>query len=80
MASGTKIRTLSRLLDASSNPLWVIGPTGQLAYLSAGVASWLGVDVDLLLDRRSVAGSPISDDPLDFIAASLSPPPGFSDR
>ena len=80
MAAGTKIRLLSRLLDASSGCLWVIGSTGQLVYLSAGVSQWLGIDVDTLLDRRSVAGSPISDDPLDFVAASLSPPPGFDAR
>ena len=77
MAAGTKIRSLSRLLDASPGCLWVIGPTGRLVYLSAGVSLWLGIDVDSLLERRSVAGSPISDDPLDFVAASLSPPPGL---
>ena len=80
MAAGTKIRSLSRLLDASPGCLWVIGPTGRLVYLSAGVSLWLGIDVDSLLERRSVAGSPISDDPLDFVAASLSPPPGFDSR
>jgi len=80
MPSGTKIRTLSRLLDASDAPLWVIGPHGKLIYLSAGVALWLGIDVDSLLDRRCVAGSSISDDPLDFLAASLSPPPGYNQR
>jgi DNA-binding protein Fis len=80
MASGTKIRTLSRLLDASSTPLWVIGPSGKLTYLSAGAAEWLALNVDLLLDRRSIAGASISDDPLDFLAASLSPPPGFAQR
>lgn len=80
MAAGTKIRSLSRLLDASPGCLWVIGSTGQLVYLSAGVSQWLGIEVDTLMDRRSVAGSPISDDPLDFVAASLSPPPGFDSR
>ncbi len=80
MASGTKIRTLSRLLDASSTPLWVIGPSGKLTYLSAGTAQWLGLNVDQLLDRRSIAGASISNDPLDFLAASLSPPPGFALR
>ncbi|WP_419189483.1 helix-turn-helix domain-containing protein [Stieleria marina] len=80
MASGTKIRSLSRLLDASSAPLWVIGPKGTLIYLSAAVARWLGIDVDVLLDRHCVAGTSISDDPLDFVAASLSPPPGFNER
>ncbi|MGB7344513.1 MAG: helix-turn-helix domain-containing protein [Pirellulaceae bacterium] len=80
MASGTKIRTLSRLLDASDAPLWVIGPTGKLIYLSSGVAKWLDIDVDVLLDRRCEAGAAISEDPMDFVAASLSPPPGFNQR
>jgi hypothetical protein len=80
MASGTKIRTLARLLDSSAAPLWVIGPAGNLVYLSAGVSTWLGIDATTLLERRSVAGSPISDDPLDYVAASMSPPPGFQSR
>lgn len=80
MVTGTKLRILARLLDASNCPLWVIDPDGQLAYLSAGVGSWLGIEPEQLLGRRSVAGSPISDDPLDYIAASLSPPPGFASR
>lgn len=80
MASGTKIRTLTRLLDASDAPVWAICPAGKIIYLSAGAAAWLGIDVDLLLDRRSIAGAPLSNDPLDAIAASLSPPAGFSSR
>ena len=80
MAAGTKFRTLARLLDASEAPVWVIGTSGKLVYLSGGVSTWLGIDAESLLDRRSVAGAPISDDPLDFIAASMSPPPGFTDR
>ncbi len=80
MASGTKIRNLARLLDASDAPLWVIDSAGKLVYLSAGVSLWLGVEADSLLDRRSVAGTPISDDPLDALAASLSPPQGFTQR
>ena len=80
MAAGTKFRTLARLLDAADTPLWVIGPAGSLVYLSGGVSSWLGIDAEQLLDRRSVAGSPISDDPLDFVAASMSPPSGFNHR
>ena len=80
MAAGTKFRTLARLLDLSDTPVWVIGPAGKLIYLSAGVGAWLGIEADRLLDRRSVAGSAISDDPLDFVAASMSPPPGFVGR
>ena len=76
--SGTKIRPLSRLLDASDAPLWVIDADGQLIYLSAGIETWLQLAPDRLLGRRCVAGSPLSDDPLDQIAASLSPPPGFT--
>lgn len=80
MTAGTKFRPLARLLDSSTTPLWVIGPDGKLIYLSAGVSLWLGIEPEQLLDRRSVAGSSISDDPLDYIAASMSPPPGFSQR
>lgn len=80
MATGTKIRPLTRLLDASDAPLWAIGPDGRLVYLSAGCGSWLGVDVEALVDRRSVAGAPVSDEPLDRLAASLSPPHGLSER
>ena len=80
MASGTKIRTLSRLLDSSGVPLWVISADGRLVYLSAATSEWLGIDVQTLIDRRSVAGASISSDPLDFLAASLSPPPGFSQQ
>ncbi|MFK8111267.1 MAG: helix-turn-helix domain-containing protein [Rubripirellula sp.] len=80
MATGTKIRALSRLLDANEAPLWAISPSGVLIYLSAGCAKWLGVDLELLIDRRSVAGAPVSDDPLDQLAASLSPPVGLTER
>jgi Bacterial regulatory protein, Fis family/Sigma-54 interaction domain len=80
MATGTKIRALSRLLDASEAPMWAISPTGQLVYLSVGCATWLGIEVDSLLDRRSIAGAPVSDDPLDQLAASLSPPVGLATR
>lgn len=80
MTSATKIRPLARLLDASSAPLWAIGSNGCLVYLSAGCAEWLQLDVETLLDRRSVAGSPVSADPLDRIAAALSPPPGLATR
>jgi transcriptional regulator with AAA-type ATPase domain len=80
MASGTKIRRLTRLLEDCDGPLWVIDSSGQLAYLSAGCAAWLGIDVESLVDRRSVAGTPVSDDPLDRLAASLSPPPGIVAR
>ena len=80
MATGTKIRLLARLLDASDAPLWAIASDGRLAYLSAGCSSWLGIDAELLIDRRSVAGSPVSDEPLDRLAASLSPPQGLRQR
>jgi transcriptional regulator with AAA-type ATPase domain len=80
MASGTKIRRLARLLDDGNTPLWVIGPAGELAYLAAPCARWLGVEVESLVDRRSIAGAPVSDDPLDRLAASLSAPPGIAAR
>lgn len=80
MASGTKIRPFSRLLDTTDVPLWIIGPSGRLTYLTSGCAAWLKVDVELLVDRRSIAGTPVSDDPLDLLAASLSPPHGIASR
>ena len=78
--SGTKIRPLSRLLDAGGGPFWVIDPDGLLVYLSAGIGTWLNVSPEDLLGRRCVAGAPVSDDPLDQIAALLSPPPGLMKR
>ena len=80
MASGTKIRPLTRQLDRSSSILWVIDPRGGLAYLSAAAVAWLGVDGEALVGRRCVAGTPASDEPLDRLAASLSPPPGLAER
>ena len=73
-------RELARLLDGCGAPIWVIGRDGKLAYFSAAAAQWLGVDADRLLGRTSVAGSPISADPMDYLAASLSPPPGLATR
>ncbi|TWT81760.1 Transcriptional regulatory protein ZraR [Planctomycetes bacterium CA13] len=80
MTAGTKIRNLMRLFDASDAPVWAIGPDGKLVYLSAATAVWLGIDVETLLDRRAVAGSPVSDDPMDQLAATLSAPPGLLAR
>jgi len=71
-------RALARMFDASSVPIWLIGEDGHLAYFSEAALAWLGLAADDLLGRRSVAGSPISNDPLDFLAASLSPPPGLA--
>lgn len=73
-------RALSRALDASDVPIWLIGVDGRLAYFSEGASRWLGFDTESLVGRTSVAGSPISDDPLDYLAASLSPPPGLAKR
>ena len=80
MASGTKIRRFTRLLDDGDAPLWVIGSDGRLVYLSAACTDWLGVTGESLIDRRAIAGAPVSDDPLDRVAASLSPPQGFTHR
>ena len=80
MPSGTQTRPFLRLLESSGSPLYVIGPQGDLIYLSAGCADWLGVDLDQLLNRRCVAGSPVSDEPYDRLVAALSPPSGLSQR
>lgn len=71
---------MTRLIDASGVPVWAISSSGKLVYLSSGTAQWLGVEVDQLVDRRSIAGAPVSDDPLDQVAAALSPPPGLAER
>lgn len=80
MATSTKIRPFSRLIDKSSSPLWVIGPDGRLVFLSAAVGQWLTVEPESLIGRLCVAGTSITDDPLDFLAASLAAPPGFLKR
>ncbi|OYP30000.1 helix-turn-helix domain-containing protein [Rhodopirellula sp. MGV] len=80
MATSTSIRPLSRLLDKTSAPLWVIGPDGKLAYLSASVGEWLSIEPEMLVGRLCVAGVSVTDDPLDYLAASLAPPPGISTR
>lgn len=80
MAKSTKIRPLAKLIDQNARPFWVIDPDGRLAFLSAAVGDWLGIDPEDLLGRTCVAGASISDEPLDHLAASLSPPPGFATR
>ncbi|MGB1707003.1 MAG: hypothetical protein ACPHF4_04165, partial [Rubripirellula sp.] len=74
MVSGTGIRPFARLLDKSQASVWAISPGGKLIYLSSGCSQWLGFDSSLLLDRRSVAGAPISNEKLDLIAAALAAP------
>lgn len=78
MANSTKIRGFSRLIDKASTPLWVIGPDDRLVFLSAAVGDWLTVDPETLVGRKCLAGSSVTDDPLDFLAASLAAPPGFT--
>ncbi len=77
MVESTKIRPFSRLLDRADTPLWVIGPDGTLVFLSAAAGAWLQLEAESLIGRKCVAGESISDDPLDFLAATLSPPPGL---
>ena len=77
MANSTKIRPLGRLIDKADSPFWVIGPDGRLVFLSAAVGDWLTVEPESLIGRRCLAGTSITDDPLDFLAASLAPPPGI---
>lgn len=77
---GTSARPLARLLEASDHPVWLIDSGGQLAYVSAACGRWLGVTPEDLLGRRAVAGIAASDDWLDRLAATLSAPPGLSER
>ncbi len=74
MVSGTGIRPLARQLDKSKASVWAISPGGRLIYLSPGCNQWLGFDSALLLDRRCLAGAPISNGKLDLIAAALAAP------
>ncbi|MCA9139933.1 MAG: hypothetical protein KDB00_24340 [Planctomycetales bacterium] len=78
MATSTKIRPLSRLIDKATAPIWAIGPDGHLVFLSAAVGDWLTIEPETLVGRLCVAGASITDDPLDYLAASLAPPPGFA--
>lgn len=80
MATSTKIRPLSRLIDKATTPFWVIGPEGRLVFLSAAVGDWLKIDPESLVGRLCIAGASISDDPLDYLAASLAAPPGMLAR
>ena len=80
MATSTKIRPFSRLIDKATVPFWVIGPDGRLVFLSGSVGRWLKIDPESLVGRLCLAGTSISDDPLDFLAASLAAPPGLSAR
>lgn len=78
MPAGSKIRPLARQLDGSSAVVWVTTARGELLYLSAAAADWLGVDGDSMFRRRCVPAA-TSDDPLDRLAASLAPPPGLGE-
>lgn len=80
MVSGSGIRPFARLLDKSKASVWAISPDGRLIYLSPGCSQWLGFDSALLLDRRSVAGAPISNERLDLIAAALAAPAELTRR
>lgn len=79
-ATSTKFRPVAKLIDTVTMPFWVIDTNGRLVFLSGAVGQWLGVEPDSLLGRQCIAGASISDDPLDFLAASLSAPPGFAAR
>ncbi|MEO1618059.1 MAG: helix-turn-helix domain-containing protein [Planctomycetota bacterium] len=79
MAESTKIRPLSRLFDRAANPLWAIGPDDTLVFLSAACGEWLGVRPEALVGRMCRAAASLTDDPLDYLAATLAPPPGFGD-
>lgn len=80
MTSSTKIRPLARLLDTSCCPVWVIGVDGRLAYASAAMGQWLGIDPESLIGRRAISGAPESDELPDRIAAALAPPADIDSR
>ena len=79
MASVSKIRSFARLVDATTAPFWAIGSDGKIVYISQGACEWLGVEADSLIGRLCVAGAAIDNDPLDHLAASISPPAGIHD-
>lgn len=80
MVSGTGIRPFARLLDKSQASIWAISPGGKLVYLSPGCSHWLGFDSSQLLERRAVAGAPVSNNKLDLIAAALAAPAALGVR
>lgn len=80
MSSSTKVRRLARLLEQDTSVVWAINHEDELVFLSAGCSNWLGMAGETLIGRRSKAGTPVSDDPADLVAASLSPPPGLERR
>ncbi len=78
MPAGSNSRSLARVLATADVAIWIIGSDRRLSYVSAAAAQWFGVDADELIQRQSSSGTPASDDPLDVLAASLSPPPGLT--
>jgi hypothetical protein len=75
MPSGS--RQLLRQLAASQAAFYLLSASGTIEHVSEAAAAWLGIAPTSLLGRRAISGSPRSDDPMDRLAAALSPPPNF---
>lgn len=73
----SKYRALQRLIDRSATPIWAIDHTGKLVFVSAGLATQLQVDSELLIGRLAVVTGQAATDPLDALAASLAAPVGI---
>ncbi len=71
-------RSVARLLESADTPLWIITAAHTIGYVSPAAANWLGIDDDALVGRRCIGGMSIGTDPLDQLAASLSPPAGLA--
>ncbi len=70
-------RGVVRLLESADAPLWMITAARRIGYVSPAAATWLGIDVDSLVGRPCSSGVSAGTDPLDQLAASLSPPAGL---
>ncbi len=66
---------LSRLLDLTTQSLYVIDDRRRLVYCNAACAAWLGVSVEQIVGQRCDYHAGDSGDPLADLAARLCPPP-----
>ena len=71
-------RSVARLLESAGAPLWMITAAHTIGYVSPAAATWLGIDDDALVGRTCISGTSNGADPLDLLAASLSPPAGLA--
>jgi DNA-binding NtrC family response regulator len=66
---------LARLLNAASQPIYVLDDLGRLAFCNRACLEWLGQPEEALLERRCAYHGASEVEPLDALAAGLAPPP-----